>query len=338
MLHDWIGIVTCIPISPASSTSIPWIPYPNRPVIEVPLGTWAENLAVRRNGQILVTVLNTAQLVQIDPMSLQEPFLIHQFPNLNKADGADSITELAPDVFHVVIGNFTISQLEGTTGTYSIWEVDMNTFSGGENGTVITPATVSKITDIPGARTTNGLITLNQYESILPVADSKLGAVWSVNVNTKACEILIQESLMNASPDPSSLGVNRIKIFDRFLFFTNTQAGTFSRVPINANGAPTGAAEVIQTGLIPADDFIIDMAGDAYIAQGQVSTVIGSFTNSYLAGATEVQFGRTALDRSVLYVTTNGGQAKPVNGTVAPGKVVAVYTETYATSQTEIAA
>ncbi|MCJ1323292.1 hypothetical protein MMC15_008647 [Xylographa vitiligo] len=300
-----IRIVTCTPISPASSTSIPSIPYKNRPVNEFPLGTWAENLAVRRNGQILVTVLNTPvlntpQLVQIDPMSLQEPFLIHQFPNLDKADGPDGITKLAPDVFHVVIGNFTISDLEGTTGTYSIWEVDMNTFSGGENGTVITPATVSKITDIPGARTANGLIALNH-----------------VNVNTKACEVLIQESLMNASPDPSFLGVNGIKISNGFFYFTNTQAGTFSRIPINAKGAATGAAEVIQTALITAGDFIIDMAGDAYIAQdvanvltkvsakGQVSTVVGSFTNSYLAGATAVQFGRTALDRSVLYVTTN---------------------------------
>ncbi|MCJ1431035.1 hypothetical protein MMC27_000385 [Xylographa pallens] len=325
-----IGTVTCTTIPLASSTFLQSIPYPNRPVIEFPLGTWAENLAVRTNGQILVTVLNTPQLVQIDPLSLQEPFLIHQFPNPDKADGVGGIAELAPDVFYVVTGNFTISDLEGTPGTYSIWEVDMNTFSGGENGTVITPATVRKITDIPGAMTANGLIALNQYESILLVADSKLGAIWSVNVRTKACEILIQDSLMNASSDPSSLGVNGIKVFNGFLYFTNTQAGTFNRVPIKADGTAIGAAEVVQTGLITADDFIFDLAGDAYIAQdvanvltkvsakGQVSTIVGSFNNSYLAGATAVQFGRTALDRSVLYVTTNGGQAKPVNGAVAP--------------------
>ena len=263
-------------------------------------------------------------------------------------DRIGGIAELAPDLFYVVMGNFTISDLEGTPGTYSIWEVGMNTFSGGENGTVITPATVEKITDIPGAMTANGLIALNQHKSILLVADSKLGAIWSVNVKTRTCEILIQDSLMNASADPSSLGVNGIKIFNGFLFFTNTQAGTFSRVSIDANGAAIGAAEVVQTGLITADDFIFDMAGDAYIAQdaanvltkvsagGQVSTVVSSFNNSYLAGAKAVQFGRTALDRSVLYVTTNGGQAKPVNGTVAPGKVVAVYTETHAESQAEM--
>ncbi|MCJ1396358.1 hypothetical protein MMC18_009248 [Xylographa bjoerkii] len=240
---------------------------------------------------------------------------------------------MAPDVFYVVLGNFTISDLEGTPGTYSIWEVDMNTFSGGENGTVITLATVNKITDIPGALTANGLITLNKYENVLLVADSKLRAVWKVNVKTKACEIVIKDPLMDPSSSPGSLGVNGVKVFNGFLYFTNTQAGTFSRIPINADGTPTGPAKVVQTGLITADDFIFDMAGDAYIAQdaanvltevsamGQVRILVGSFNNSYLAGATAVQFGRTALDRSVLYVTTNGGQARPVNGTVAAGRL-----------------
>ncbi|MCJ1419249.1 hypothetical protein MMC32_005602 [Xylographa parallela] len=200
-----------------------------------------------------------------------------EFSNPDKADGVGGIAELAPDVFYVVVGNFTISDLEGTPGTYSIWEVDMNTFSGGENGTVITSAAVRKITDIPGARTANGLIALNQHEGILLVADSKLGAIWSVNVKTKLCEILIQDSLMNASSDPSSLGVNGIKVFNGFLYFTNTQAGTFSRVPINANGIAIGAAEVVQTGLITADDFILDMAGDAYIAQ-DVANVLTKVT------------------------------------------------------------
>ncbi|MCJ1401532.1 hypothetical protein MMC11_004747 [Xylographa trunciseda] len=345
-----VGMVTCTPISYkyASDTSIQSIPYPNRPVIEFPLGTWAENLAVRGNGQILVTVLNTPQLLQVDPLSLQEPFLIHQFPNPDKADGVGGIAELAPDVFYIVTGNFTISDLEGTPGTYSVWEVDMNTFSGGENGTIVTPATVNKITDIPGALTANGVIALSKYENALLVADSKLGAVWKVDVKTKVCEVVIKDPLMNASSDPSSLGVNGIKIFDGFLYFTNTQAGTFSRIPIHADGTAAGAAEILKTGILTADDLVFDMAGDAYIAsdagnvltevsaKGQVRTVVGNFNSSYLAGATAVQFGRTALDRSVLYVTTNGGQAKPVNGLVAPGKVVAVYTETYAASQAEI--
>jgi len=94
----------------------------------------------------------------------------------------------------------------------------------------------------------------------------------------------------------------------------------------------------LQTGLVTADDFIFDQAGDTYIAQdaanvlreisaaGEVRTLVGGLDDTYLAGATAVAFRRTALDSSVLlYVSTKGGKAKPVDGGMITGKIVAVY-------------
>ena len=106
--------------------------------------------------------------------------------------------------------------------------------------------------------------------------------------------------------------------------------------------------QILQTGLTTADDFILDKAGDACIAQDaanvltevsakvEIRAPVGGLNDSYLAGATAVQFGRTELDRVVLYVMTNGGQAKPVGGVVVPGKVVAVFTETEAQDEMEM--
>ena len=125
------------------------------------------------------------------------------------------------------------------------------------------------------------------------------------------------------------------------LYYSNTEYGTFNRIRIDADGVATGAAEVLQSGSTPIDNFVFDNAGDGYCAQdvanvlskvpanGTVTALVGNINDTYLAGATAAQVGRTALDSSVVYVRANGGQTKPVNGVVAPGKVVAVYTETY---------
>ena len=99
-----------------------------------------------------------------------------------------------------------------------------------------------------------------------------------------------------------------------------------NRVPINEDGSAHGPGEILQTNLASPDDFILDNAGNAYVAQdalneltevptqGPVKVLVGGVNDSYLAGPTSVQFGRTELDASVLYVATNGGLAAPVGG------------------------
>jgi hypothetical protein len=59
---------------------------------------WVENLAVRSNGKILATLINVAQVWQIDPTA-HSAELVHEF------EGADSILGIAEydsDVFAVV--------------------------------------------------------------------------------------------------------------------------------------------------------------------------------------------------------------------------------------------
>jgi hypothetical protein len=78
---------------------------------QFPLGTWVENLAVRTNGQLLVTLLSQPELYHVDPFQKTAPTLIHSFPN---ASGLLGIAEIEDDVFAVVAGNWSTTTLATT--------------------------------------------------------------------------------------------------------------------------------------------------------------------------------------------------------------------------------
>lgn len=84
-------------------------------VWQFPNGTWAENIAVRSNGQLLVTILSSPELYEVDPFGLETPQLLQRFPN---ATGLLGIVELKEDVFAVVAGNYSTATLTSTNGLY----------------------------------------------------------------------------------------------------------------------------------------------------------------------------------------------------------------------------
>ncbi len=98
------------------------------------------------------------------------------------------------------------------------------------------------------------------------------------------------------------------------------------------NGIAVGPVEKIASGAIGIsyDDFALDRDGNAFLTTGpgnsiqEVGTdgsqrfIAGSANSTELQEPSSAQFGRTAADESVLYVTSTGG--------VGGGKVVAVDT------------
>lgn len=77
--------------------------------------TWVENVAVRSNGHLLVTVASRPDLYQIDPTG-GAPLLVHTFPQYISLLG---IAEIESDVFAVVTGNVTLATLTSIQGTFS---------------------------------------------------------------------------------------------------------------------------------------------------------------------------------------------------------------------------
>ncbi|KAF7365894.1 putative six-bladed beta-propeller-like protein [Mycena venus] len=293
-------------------------------------GTWLENLAVRPNGQILATRLDVSELYQVTPDPHNpNPTLIYAFPS---ALGTLGIAELpaTPDVYAVLVGNFSLATISSQSGSYSIWRVNMRP----------SRPIVSKIADIPSAVFPNGMVSLSAAENALLVSDSTLGNVWRFDLTTHAYEVVIDDPLMKKVSPSVGEGVNGIRLHGEYLYFINSFGPFLARVPIYPNGTANGKGNIVAyapSGEGSLDDFAIDEDGTAYVAtgvgnvitkvteEGVASVIAGNLNSSQIASPTSVAFGRKEWDRWTIYVTTGGGLEAPINGTAVVGaQLVAV--------------
>ncbi|WYZ40172.1 hypothetical protein EsH8_IV_000513 [Colletotrichum jinshuiense] len=214
--------------------------------------------------------------------------------------------------------------------SYSVWEVDFNRGGKCEK--------ISEIEQMPEASFLNGMTTLDHQNDTVLISDSVRGVVWRLNIRTTAYEIVLEDETMKPVQDvPLILGINGIRILGDYLYYVNALKELFCRVKIDrATGKALGPYEIIATE-VPGDDFVFSREGIAYITEngynsveaisldGRRTLVAGGLNSTLIPGATSAAFGRTPTDRDVLYITTAGGQAAPVNGYYTEGgKVVAV--------------
>ena len=165
------------------------------------------------------------------------------------------------------------------------------------------------------------------------VADAAQGVIWRVDTSTGNYEIAISDNAFVPSNPAIPLGVDGLHIANGFLYFTNLGSNLLGKVPIDSRGSATGPVENVTTSLIFPDDFALRKDGTAYVAgantlwkvdaRGTVQMLAGGINDTVLEGATSAQFGRTSLDRDVLYIGTNGGMLAPV-GAVHGGQIAAV--------------
>ncbi|KAJ6014597.1 hypothetical protein N7540_009188 [Penicillium herquei] len=293
-------------------------------------GTWAENLAVRANGQILVSRLDTPEVLQLDPRGIRDPITIASW-NASTYMGCLGISETTPDMFYVVTSGFVNGSFVLTSGVNSIWEIDMSTFAvSNATGQVISNATVSKLVDVKTSDFLNGMTTLSN--NTILAADAYNGWVYRINTHTGAYSVAVNDTKMkfDSIPNPpTNLGVNGIKLHDGHLYWSNTAVGTLNRVRISSNGTRIGKSEVVVSNVPKADDFIFKNDNVAFIAQNQMDelsvlypwaneakVIAGSNISTTLAGVSAGKFGRLPSDRHILYLTTSGAEGLPINGTV----------------------
>jgi len=311
-------------------------PLPTKLIHQFPLPTWIENLAVRSNGQLLLTLLTTPDLYLLDPStSPPTSTLVHKFPDVLALTG---IIELGKDIFYICTGNFNVAAYKNEQGSYSVWEVDMRKWEeGGEGG-----VEVKKIVDIKGSGLLNGMELLSEERKEVLIADSEVGCVWKVNVGTGEHDIAIQVDEMKIPAQGMPMGINGIKIRGAYLYWTNTGRTQFCRIKIDDHGRAIGASEVLAEECL-GDDFIFDKEGNAWITQnimntiavvkaagegkGETVLVAGKKEELEVCGGTACQFGKKKGEERILYVATTGALAEPVKGTeMEGGKVVAVDT------------
>jgi hypothetical protein len=281
-------------------------------------------------NEILCTILSTPDLYHVDLVTGSAK-LLHSFPSIL---GVLGIAEIGHDIFYVAGGNFSLTTFQSTLGSYAVWKVDLRGFD--EYG--VAGVKVSKLVDIKEAAFLNGATRLDAASKTLLIADSLLGGVWEVDVETGRYKLGVQiPELARPGAAQQPPGVNGIKVHDGYLYFTNTGKETLGRVPVNTvSGAVMGPAEVLVSGIRP-DDFTIGKGGLAWITQplkntlsvllknGTVVDVLGSMNELTIAGPTACLFGK----KDQLYCTTMGGLASQVNGTFTGGRIMEIDTESF---------
>ncbi len=303
---------------------------PTRLVYQFPKGTWVENLFVRPSGSLLVTILSSPDLYLIDPLVPDpEPQLIHHF---SSSEGLLGITATGPDTYYIIGINATYSTIPPPPGSNLIYRVHFPPTLG--------PPAISIAAAVKNAVFLNGLTTLNP--TTLLASDSTLGVVWAIDITTGVSRIVIKDPLMAPTTANPVLAINGIRLFQNHtLYFTNSAQALLAKIPIHANGTAAGAAQKIASAFEGTfyDDFALDRHGDAFLAtqggdsiaevtlNGSQRIIAGVVNTTEIAEPTSAQFGRTVGDGNVLYVTTAGGLAIPIDGDViVGGQVVAVDT------------
>ncbi|KAL2784550.1 hypothetical protein BJX66DRAFT_343909 [Aspergillus keveii] len=278
-----------------------------------------ENVAIRPNGHLLLNTITEPVLYTLDPSAI-DPIAtpLHHFDN---ATGLGGITEVSPDVFAVVVGNYSVHEFKGIPGTFSIWLVDLKA----------DVTSVKKLTSIPEALTLNGITTASK--SVIMVADSPVGIIYSINIDTGCYQIGIQDAHFQPPPSsPFPLGINGIHRRDDTLYFTNSGQGTFGSLLITDKGNAAGQISIIANAP-PGnfyDDFAIDSRNNPSITihpssietlmlpSGAVSSIINS---TEIVHPTSCVFGNSRDTKRTLYVVTAGDAS---GSQIISGQVLAI--------------
>ena len=187
-----------------------------------------ENLAFRSNGQLLATIAFPEPLLfYIDPLSIRPGIVLHNFTSEQNTLG---ITELVPDMFYVCAERPTANDSSLST----IYSVDMRGFLILPNGTVFTPPTIKEIGNVLG--TLNGMTYLHRTDNFILSADSVLGGVWKIFVDTGKSELIIKDPSMAGPVNKiqyAGIGINGLRTQNETLFYCNSGAQEFYKMPVS---------------------------------------------------------------------------------------------------------
>ncbi|RDA95626.1 hypothetical protein CP533_1118 [Ophiocordyceps camponoti-saundersi (nom. inval.)] len=304
---------------------------PLKTVVQFPPEVWIENIAARSNGHLLCNqLLPKAALIEVSNPLDPSPYarVVHEFPP--SISGLTGICEPSKDSF-VVVGYRFAKVGDSAEGSAESYSVNFN------NGAYNKGPLIRRIGKHPDMVFPNGLAALPGVDDVVLVADSTLGLVWRLYLESGKTEVAIKVPEMALHPGTRlKIGVNGIKVINGYLWWSNSYVGEFYRVKIDKLGNKLGYPELMyryENYFI--DDFAFDERGiwgttnqnnTVMFASsgGEIYDVAGAQDSPDVAADTSCVFGRTAgVDDKILFVAT-GNTPKKGRG----AKVVAVDTST----------
>ena len=273
-----------------------------------------ENLAIRSNGDLLVTSLSTGHLVQISHDNSHAPTVVYNFASLTTKDynSLSGVGEIGNDVFAVAACErspqfgFTIK------GSCSIFKLDL------------TQPTLSPnlLADFPGASGLQDILKVN--DDTIIISDTS-GAIWSLNINGNAGPVV---SLNQTDAEATSIG-----LFQKSIYYSDPKTGTVANLAINIDNPSQlkqvdAAPQIVDSAATNPYGVVVDNKGNLLVADSNSSQITwyqpparSSFSSTYIkrtinlhrnganAGAPRfLRFGRTPDDisKQTLYYTASG--------------------------------
>lgn len=240
-------------------------------VDHLPSDSWTEGVAVRPDGNVLTSRLDSPELYAINMRGdswTTKPKLVYRFPNATGAFNVCRLRGTGEREEYAVISGF--ADLDNAQfHSWAIWRV-----CPPPDGSTDSPK-ITKIADLHEAVFCMGMITVG--ERTLLICDAAKCCIWKLDIPTGHVSVFLSDAVSMAPSSKEDLfGVNRCRIYQNHLYFTNHSAGTFCRVPIeHSNGEDIRASGPVQKcaeGLTHAEGLVMsDDAKHAWI----VDYVIG---------------------------------------------------------------
>ena len=304
-------------------------------VAEFPPHFFLENLAVRRDGSMLVTVLNRKELWFVptpDDVLPVQPLLLHTF-EFNTL----FVVEWKPERFLLGVADVY------DTRKAKLYEIDLGGWSSGA------PISPRMVLVFPEPRA-----GLNGACLIAPdvlLAAGMEGLIWRVDLREgsgTSARIWLQHDTMKNRPGekkPEQPGTNGVQ-FDAstgYLYYTSTSQQLMLRVKVDpATQEPADLPEFVAGGR-EWDDFLIDGASSvAYVTTHRENTIdrvrlahdgnregrsiiAGDPFTEMLVGPSALAWSRAPSDNAgTAYVISDGGTAEPPDGVYRTAKVLRV--------------
>ncbi|KAH7254366.1 uncharacterized protein BKA55DRAFT_451310, partial [Fusarium redolens] len=265
-----------------------------------------ENLAMRHNGDILVSSVSSPRLHLVMPDHRHAPIIVTKIPY---CVGLLGIVEGKSDIFYVIASNLT-----GETNSNAIWRIDLRDYRVSKSG-VKGSARKSLITELPAAQQANGFSRISRYdETRFLIADSANGSISRFDASTGTTELVLTDNIMLPLPSGIGVGVNGVHTFDNHVFFTSLDQGVFAKFSITSKDSTSGPVQVIARNISFQDDFALSPSGRyAYVATNGPDQIIEIdirqkskrvLASSYFLGAaSSILFDQRESSNPRLFVT-----------------------------------
>ncbi|KAI1100653.1 hypothetical protein F4804DRAFT_38618 [Jackrogersella minutella] len=192
-------------------------------VTQLPSDSWFEGFALRPNGKILTSRLDEPELYTFraeDPESTPE--LLYNFEE--HANGLINVCPLPGVTDTYLVLSAIVDLVNIQFEEFIVWRVTLSPDDS-------SPPEVTKITQVENTGFTIGLVPISDRVVLMP--DAFKNCIWRLDIETGDVTLLVADDTMKAPPgDGNWFGLNRIRVAEDFLWFTNTSAGRLCRIPI----------------------------------------------------------------------------------------------------------